>query len=358
MFLDFHKNNKLNIFSLFILLLTGCETTQRLNLKPVAFHELPNFNNDDLSQAYPAMVKTCKRLGDLGTVPLKTGPDGSGNASDWRPFCHELLRLKQPNTPYIKQLIQKHLHAYLAYDDNKTGHFTGYYEPLLHGSFKRHGKYQTPLYKFPGSKGYIPRSEIVRGALSGKGLELLYVSDPVSAFFVQIQGSGQVRLPNGKMIRIGYDGANKHKYVPIGKTLIDMGELQRGKATMQSIRHWLKTHPRKAEQVMSSNPSYVYFRILKNSDGPIGAHKVSLTPQRSLAIDPKYISLGSLMWLDATNPDCQKSERLQRLMVAQDIGGAIKGPLRADFFWGHGVYAENMAGLMNATGNYYLLLPR
>ena len=192
--------------------------------------------------------------------------------------------------------------------------------------------------------------------MPGRGLELLWVDDPIDAFFLQIQGSGRVRLENGRAIRLGYDGQNGLPYVPVGRLLIERGQIARDKLTMASIRTWMRDHPAAGAALRREDPSYVFFREVKG-DGPIGAERVVLTPERSIAVDRAYIPLGVPIWLDAQE-QYLPNESVHRLLVAQDTGGAIKGPVRGDLFWGAGSAAGDRAGEMNAHGRYYLLLPR
>ena len=240
-----------------------------------------------------------------------------------------------------------------------TGLFTGYFEIGLHGSLRRHGRYQTPIYRPPPGRAKGPRytrAQIEDGALAGRGLALLWVDDPIDAFFLQIQGSGQVRLDDGRTIRLGYDGQNGLPYVPVGRLLIERGEIPRDQLTMASIQAWMRAHPKAGAALRREDPSYVFFREIKG-DGPIGAERVVLTPERSLAVDRRYIPLGVPVWLAAEErfaPD----QRIRRLVVAQDTGGAIKGPVRGDLYWGAGSAAGDRAGAMDARGRYYLLLPR
>ncbi len=367
------------LFSLVLLsflLLSGCQTrkTNDLSLTKVSFETIPGYQNDQIVDAVPALKRSCavmlKQPSKTYSVPETTNL--SGTYKDWNPFCTAVMREQSSSTTQWKSILQAHLTPYrLSLDGRQEGQFTGYYEPLLHGSKRKHGRYKFPLYRYPSAEEAkrinvkIPRSDIVRGALAGRGLELLWVDSPVDAFFVQIQGSGRVKLDTGKMINIGYAGQNGHPYHPIGKTLVQNGELTLKNATMQSIRHWLKTHPKRAEEIMSTNHSYVFFRIIDGTDGPIGSQGVPLTAKRSIAVDPAYIGLGSPMWVDIEHPDINhpskhhhKKTHLQHLAIAQDTGGAIKGGLRADYFWGFGAEATDLSGRMNSKGKLYLLLPK
>lgn len=352
----------LAVISLF---LVGCQTQPmgpcRLNLKPVTYKDLPGWKEDKTLKALPAIKRSCTTiLKKDSSASMATRSDREGTASDWHPFCNQILDNPPKTESTLRQAIQRHLKPYLvACSGESTGLFTGYDEPELRGSRHRHGRYQTPLYRLPSSKipyKGMPRSRIVRGGLKGRGLELVWVDDPIAAFFLQIQGSGRVRLENGQMMRLGYAGTNGCGYHAIGKTLIDRGALSSSNVSRQSIVAWLKAHPREAESVMSLNKSYVFFRI-RHGEGPIGSHGVALTPQRSLAIDRQYISLGTPLWVDLDHPDVG-APRIQSLVVAQDTGGAIKGGVRGDLFWGCGTEAADLAGRMKSRGEYYLLLPK
>ncbi|MDP3371519.1 MAG: MltA domain-containing protein [Candidatus Paracaedibacteraceae bacterium] len=360
---------KINIFcSLCILLcailLSGCETrlVSNLNYKQVSFDDLPNFETDNLVETATALKRSCIKMLQQSSkkYPVPHASNLTGHLNDWSPFCKTLILENGHTTKTLKAVIKEHLIPYkMSVGSNDEGHITGYYEPLLHGSKRRHGRYTTPLYRYPSNKKInikIPRAKIVKGAFKGKKLELVWVDSAVDAFFLQIQGSGRVKLDTGEVMRLGYAGTNKHAYHPIGKTLLDDGELQRGNVSMQAIRKWLQDHPKRAEEVMSTNESYVFFRELTNNDGPIGSQGVPLTPKRSLAVDTHYLGLGTPLWVDIDHPT--QSTRLQHLAVAQDTGGAIKGALRADYFWGFGKHETEQAGKMNSKGHLYVLLPK
>jgi membrane-bound lytic murein transglycosylase A len=351
-----------------VLTLSACQSPteiQRLDYEKTHFMSLPGWYKDETVKAFPAVQRSCEAV--LNESPTKahfTRVSGQkGLAVDWHPFCKAVksyTAINPPSEAQWRQVLTTYLVPYrLSLNGTSKGQFTGYYEPLLHGSKKRYGSYQTPLYRLPTNPAVninIPRSQIVRGELSNKGLELVWVDSPADAFFLQIQGSGRVMLEDGTILRLGYAGTNKHPYFPIGKTLVSRGALKVGEVSMQSICAWLKENPLQAESVMSENTSYVFFRVLEG-DGPIGSHGVALTPGRSLAVDPKYISLGTPMWVDLSHPE-KGEERLQHLIIAQDTGGAIKGGLRGDYFWGYGDLPTECAGKMNSDGEYYVLLPK
>ncbi len=248
--------------------------------------------------------------------------------------------------------------------DTDQGLFTGYYEPLLRGSWYPYGSYTIPIYRLPpeaalvnGRAAPLPsRAQIEAGALAGRGLELLWVDDPTDAFFLHIQGSGQVAMADGSLVRVAFAGKNGHSYFPIGAELVRRGEVPREQMSMQAIRWWLATHPAEAPGLMALNGSYVFFRLI-DGEGPVGAQGVPLTPGRSMAVDPAFVPYGVPLWLDTTDPAAGNAP-LRRLVVAQDTGGAIKGPIRGDLFWGSGEEAGAVAGSMKQQGRWYLLLPK
>jgi membrane-bound lytic murein transglycosylase A len=190
-------------------------------------------------------------------------------------------------------------------------------------------------------------------------LELLYVSDPIDAFFLQIQGAGRVRMPDGRDIRVSYDGQNGQAYIPIGRILVDRREMKLEDVTLQSIRAWLIAHPKQAPALMNMNPSYVFFREIPGTapeQGPPGALGAPLTPLRSIAVDKSFIPMGAPVWIETTDP--VTAAPIRQIMMAQDVGGAIKGAIRADIFFGWGAAAEERAGRMNKPGAVYIFLPR
>jgi membrane-bound lytic murein transglycosylase A len=202
---------------------------------------------------------------------------------------------------------------------------------------------------------YARRTDIDKGALNGRDLEIVWIDDPVDAFFLHIQGSGRVVLEDGSEMRVGYAGSNGHVYTAIGRELAKDGAMPVEDITMQSIRAWLAAHPNEAEAMMARNESYVFFRVVP--DGPLGSQGVTLEPERSLAVDPRFLTLGAPVFVATADP-LDTAIPLRRLAVAQDTGGAIRGPTRADFFWGSGANAADRAGKMKGRGELYLLKPR
>lgn len=355
-----------------------------LTLAPLSFADLTGWRSDPVAQAVPALARSCARFKSLPADRI-VGPNGvAGTIADWQGPCARLADLPASDDAVARAFFEQNFTPYAAGNNGvREGLFTGYYEAELEGSLRPDPAYPVPLYRRPPDlvmvdlgdfsdrwkgertagrvvdgklKPYEDRAAIVAGSLKGKGLELVWVKDPIGAFFLQIQGSGRIRMADGSETRIGYAAQNGHKYVAIGKELIDRGALKREEVSLQTIRAWLLAHPDQAPAVMNVNPSYVFFQTL-TGDGPNGAQGVALTPGRSLAVDSKFMPYGVPVWLDAEDP-VDAGQRLQRLLVAQDTGGAIRGPVRGDVFWGHGAEAEHRAGLMKSRGSYVLLLPK
>ncbi len=355
-------------------------------LLPVSFAALPGWYRDNVAEALPALRRSCEKFARKKDDQL-IGPNGIGGAAgDWKPICTEAYSLPDGDSEKARAFFESFFQPYLVSDvkDDKpaAGLFTGYYEAGLRGAKSQGGIYQTPLYKRPDDlvlvglgefkkdwRGkrlagklengqlvpYATRAEIEAGKLHGKNLELVWVDDPVDAFFLHIQGSGRVLFADGSTMRVGYDGHNGHNYTSIGRILIDQGEVSKEAMSMQAIRKWLAKHPKKGQDLMRENGSFIFFRELKD-DGPIGAQGVVLTPGRSLAIDKRYMSLGVPLYLH-TFTDPLSPSPISRLVVAQDTGGAIKGVVRGDVFWGFGKKAAERAGMMKEAGSYFALLP-
>jgi membrane-bound lytic murein transglycosylase A len=282
---------------------------------------------------------------------LSTRASVETRAGSWRAACAALASADGDPRGYFERYFQPFAVSSGAGAD---GLFTGYYEPELAVAARRGGRYQTPVRALPPGGTGLSRAQIESGRLRARGIELAWAADPVDKFFLQIQGSGMLRFPDGAIQRVGYAGQNGHRYVAIGAVLANDGAIAREEISMQSIRAWLAANPRRARAVMNSNPSYVFFRRV--DDGPVGAERTVLTPGRSLAVDTGMIPLGLPVWLDADDP-LTPTARLRRLMVAQDTGGAIRGAVRGDVFWGAGPEAAERAGRMRSTGRYWVLLP-
>lgn len=359
----FRRIAPLAVLTFLIVTLSRDTGPLRFTLEPAAFSQLQGWADDRLAAAIPALLKSCARLLALpDAAPLDASPRVAdyGRVGVWRGLCEAAAALPPEDDAASRWFFETSFVPLSVADYGASeGLFTGYYEIELNGSRQRRGRYQTPIYRRPpevGAATRYSRAEIEDGALSGRGLELLWVDDPIDAFFLEIQGSGRVRLRNGRTARIGYDGQNGQPYVPIGRLLVERGVIPRSEATMITIRDWMNRHPEAGAALRRENPSYVFFRELPG-DGPIGAEGVVLTAERSIAIDRTFIALGIPIWVEA-DERFAAAESVRRLVVAQDTGGAIKGPVRGDLFWGTGSAAASRAGVMNARGRYYLLLPR
>ena len=346
-----------SFFALLVLLvLSACTTPEKLTLQPTAFDTLSGWNQTDHLRALVAFKQSC-------TVMMKRNPNdhlgaNMGQVQDWEPACTAATKVRQKKT--ARTFFENYFWLYKSVSNLRPdGLFTGYYEIELKGSLKPTKRYQYPIYALPPEcLRDFTRAEINAGALKGKGLELAWVDDPVRLFFMHIQGSGIVHLTNGKTIRVGYDGQNRKAYVSLGRWLIDNGYMTQEEMDAPAIRSWLYHHPALAQSAMEQNPSYIYFKQRENitqTQGPIGAQTVPLTPNHSLAVDKRFYGYGIPMWVETNLPN---GKPFHQLAVAQDTGGAIRGAIRADIFYGRGTKAETVAGYMNQRGNVWILLPK
>jgi membrane-bound lytic murein transglycosylase A len=353
-------------------------------LRADAFADLPGWPDDVLSEALPALGRSCDLVLRRDPAREMPVPEVAGSVADWRPVCESLVAAVSDED--VRRIFEERFTPVQVLNNaDELGLFTGYYEPSMSGSRLQRSPDQVPLYRKPPDlvsvdleqfheryagrrisgrvaegtfKPYFERGDISTGALSGRSLELVWIDDPIDAFFLHIQGSGRVELAEGGGMRVGYAGQNGRPYFAIGRELVARGVLTREEVSMQSIRRWLDDNPEDADDVMFMNPSFVFFRELKG-EGPVGTQGVPLTPVRSLAVDRGLLPLGVPVWLDTLAPsvDGETEQPLRRLLVTQDTGGAIKGPVRGDVFWGHGAEAEAIAGRMKHEGRLWLLLP-
>ncbi len=353
------------------------------------FAVLPGWEEDRVAEAVPAIRRSCARRIPAGAPAAAASGSRFGDPASWRRFCSALAALTPGDEVALRALIERELVPWAAtHGGEREGLLTGYYEPELHGRRTPSARFRHPLYLTPRDRQvvdlgefkqelagrkvtgvvrdgrfrpYWDRAEIERGMLAGRRLELAWVDDPIALFFLQIQGSGRVILPDGSFVRVGYDGQNGHDYTAIGRVLIERGELTKEEVSLQSIRAWLKAHPERAAELMNQNRSYVFFRLL-TGQAPEGASGVELTAGRSLAIDDELLPYGVPLWIDSTAPAVPELGRaeqpLRRLAVAQDTGGAIRGAVRADLFLGPGREAEELAGRLKQPLRLWLLLPR
>ncbi len=360
---------------------------------PSAFADLPGWTADDQDAALPAIRRSCARLQTLPADRPLVGGGIAGRAGDWQALCREAASLAAGELrAWLEQAFVPVAIAAGGPADGdgrpkdrlaEEGLFTGYYEPEVRGSRIPVDPYRYPLYARPDDLvtvdlgafepdlngrtlvgriadgrlvPYYTRAEIDAGALAGRGLELLWLDDPIERFFLHIQGSGRVALADGSVVRVGYAAKNGRPFTAIGRVLLGRGVLERGQATMQGIKRWLAAHPGERDAVLHLNESYIFFRLIEG-EGPIGAEGVPLTPGRSLAVDRRFVPLGVPVWI-ATDHPLLASQPFRRLMVAQDTGSAIKGAVRGDIFWGAGEAAALAAGAMSEPGRMWLLLPR
>ena len=361
--------------------------SDRLLLHRATFTDLHGWDDDHQSAAIVSLGLSCAPLLARADA-YAVGPDGiGGTAAEWRTACEAVAGLAPDDDGAARRFLEAHFVPLRATNNGEAeGLFTGYYEPELRGRRVLEGDDAVPLYATPPDlvtvdlgafreslkneriagrvidgrlEPFPDRAAIEGGALAGRGLEIAWVDDPIDAFFLHIQGSGRITLDDGSTMRVGYAGQNGHSYLAIGRELVASGELDSETVSLQTIRAWLRAHPDRAPVVMATNRSYIFFRELDEA-GPVGAQGVVLTPRRSLAVDRRFLPLGAPVWLDATAPSAEAEGAdvvLRQLMVAQDTGGAIRGPVRGDVFWGHGREAEEVAGRMKHRGRYYLLLP-
>lgn len=305
--------------------------------------------------------------------------DAAGTVRRWQPACRAVAAIPSGDHRAAARYFETWFQPYRArLPAGKAGQFTGYYEAEIRASRVRTPRYRFPVYAVPPSletvtapdgtrkrmrrvggslKPFHTRREIEAGDVAAGWPVLLWTDDPVDLFVLHIQGAARVRLADGGATRVGYAADNGHGFVAIGRLMIDRGLLGPGQADMRSIRAWLKANPEQARALMAENPRYIFFREMPaGKDGPIGAAGVPLTAGRSLAVDPSFVPYHTPLWLSTAWPG--GGRKLNRLVVAQDTGGAIRGPVRGDLYWGTGEAALRFAGRMNQRGTFFLLLPR
>jgi membrane-bound lytic murein transglycosylase A len=327
-----------------------------------AFADLPGWNEGQLLPSLRAFVEACSRANVLKRVCEKAKALPAGDEQAARSF------FESDFAPY----------ALVSTESGESGLVTGYYEPIIEGSRTSSEAHRFPIFGVPQDLIVVDLPEArqlrLRGRVDGRRLVPYYSraeidargesfpapviawsSDPVELFFLQIQGSGQVRLESGERIRVGFADQNGHPYRSLGRHLVERGELALEQASMQGIKAWATANPEKLREALNHNASYVFFRELAATDGPIGALGVPLHAQFSLAVDRRYVPLGAPVYLATTFP--LSEDRLERLMAAHDTGGAIRGVVRADFFWGTGADAGALAGRMRQQGRMWLLWP-
>ena len=361
-----------------------------MRLGQASFAELQGWSAGDPRAALQAFRRSCVALSTRPDDAPLGGVNYAGTAGDWRQLCLSAAGIPADDAQTVRRFFETEFVPYRVTQSSGMGLFTGYYEPQLRGSRTRQGPYQTPLYGIPADlvnvdlglfrdtlKGQRIVGQITNGRLipyparadiEARGLTqakpLLYVDDPIDAFFLQIQGSGRVVLDDGSVVRAAFAGQNGRAYTAIGAVLFQRGELKREEVSMQSIRAWLIAHPEEAQQIMNANASFVFFTEQALGDpilGAAGAQGVPLTPEASLAVDLSLHALGVPVWLEMTtpNPDPAMPEvTFDRLLIMQDTGGAIRGPVRGDVYWGYTPDAASIAGRMRSQGAMTVFLPK
>ena len=373
------------VFFVVVLAITaGCETSRRAadtaatpaaRFEPVKWSKLPGWKSDDALAAWPAIVSTCRVL---------------DARAEWQGFCTAVMATSPADGAFVRGFLEQRLTPYRIQRVTRRkretqGLITGYFEPLIHGARARSEAFATPLYRPPEDLLIVELSSVipelkgkrVRGRLDGNkvvpyysragtreapglaGHEIVWIDNALDAFMLEVQGSGRVQLTTGETIRLQYADQNGHPYRSIGRYLADQGVMTIDQVNMPAIRAWLAANPNRVNEVLDSNPSVVFFNEAPLEDpsiGPKGAQGMPLTAGRSIAIDPKFLPLGAPMFLSTTQPG--SALPLQRLVVAQDTGGAIRGPIRADLFFGFGAEAGTQAGMMKNELQMWLLWPK
>ena len=316
----------------------GAAQAQEVTATVLSFSDLRGWAEDDHAAALSVFAETC----DL--IP----------GDDWQALC-ALARSGAAARPFFELFFRP-----VLIEDGQPMLFTGYYEPEIAGSPVPTARFRVPLYRPPPELGgaglWHTRAEIEgRGLMAGRGLEIAWIEDPVEAFFLQVQGSGRIRMPDGRVVRLGYAGQNGHPYVSVGQELVRQGILPQHRVSAATIRSFVRANPEAGAELLRRNPSYVFFREVRGvppDRGPIGAMARSVTAGRTVAVDPRHVTLGAPVWIEKRG-----HAPIRRLMVAQDTGGAIRGAQRADIFFGTGDEAGRQAGIVKDPGRMVVLLP-
>ena len=338
--------------------------SRNVALTKVSFDELPGWDTADVKKSLLAFQKSCETF-------LKQSPSHTISrtqhiklkARDWHPACKAALALDSVSDDSAKEFFEKWFHP-IEFAQKKPVHglFTGYYMPKIKGNLTKSSKYNTPIYGMPKGKysTSYTREQIDNGALKKKPRVIAWIHSPAERLFLEIEGSGVIQLPDGENIYLGYAGENGAPYTSIAKVMINRGIMTRHNASKEAIIRYLEKHPEKAKTIIQKNKSFVFFEDLKEPMA-LGAQGMALTPGYSLAVDKKWIPLGAPLWLDTKRPDKkdqEKEKQFQRLMIAQDTGGAIRGFMRGDIYWGSGKLAAFLGEHMKNEGHYWLLLPK
>ncbi len=359
-----------------------------LTLTKVGFTELPGWADDHLAEALPSFLRSCEELHALGD-DAAVGTDGhGGKARSWRKACAAAAKVPSGDNTAARAMFEAEFVPYIAAGTaGPIGKLTGFYVAELHASKTRHGKFQTPVLGRPDDlvmvdlssfvkdahgrrlwgrmdhgelAPYYTRQEIRKGILAGRGLELLYVDDPVDLLFAQIEGSARANLDDGTSVWLEFAGKNGRAYKGVGGVLRGSGLLKRGEGTMQGIRQWFHDNPTRFDEIADQDASYVFFMVSKQP-GAVGSQKTILTAQRSMAVDRAFIALSTPVWVEANAPVPGRkgvTSVWHHLLIAQDTGAGIQGAVRGDIYWGDDAEAAELGGRMGGPGKYWLLLPR
>lgn len=348
-------------------------------VEAVSFKSLNGWENEDFSALIDVFAKNCSQIRKSNKEYLSSDFIRIKTA-DFKAKCQKFDDLKINNPLKMKKFIESEFKPFAITDGGKAeGKFTSYYEAVIRASYQKTGKYKYPVYGKPDDlievnlrdfDSELPNTRLVGRIESGKfvpyynrrdiesnGIKapiLMWGDDPVDIHFMQIQGSAVAKMTDGTEVRVGFADSNGHKFKGLGSILIEKGYIKSGESSMPNIRKWLQTNPQQAEVLMRENDRFIFQRIT-HATGPIGAYGIALTAGRSLAVDTRYIPLGAMLWLDTISPD---KRTIRKVVFAQDIGSAIKGVVRGDYFWGHGEEALEYAGRMNSAGKYYILVPK
>lgn len=377
-------------FLIVALLFQYSVASAEVNMSKSTFTELPHWDHDSHSDAFHAFVQSCaeivKRKPDLPFSTTAVTSELPNRA--WQRICVDALAEKNMDDKKAKLFFETHFEpVHISKNGEAQGQFTGYYLPLIHGSLTKTGPYQIPVHAVPNDLvkidlgatdpkkagqvlvrqkkdnqlvQYPDRRTILADKKLNESHVLVWADNIADVFFAQVQGSCLIEFPNKEHMLIGYGAKNGHPYTSIGKLLIERKELTKENVSMQTIRQWLIDHLDQAEELLNQNASYVFFQKLMG-ENPLGTEQVPLTPRRSLAVDPSVIPLGAPIWLSTEVPHPNTAKTLtpfQHLLIAQDTGGAIKGAVRGDVYWGPGEDAAYTAGYMNSKGEYWLLVPK
>lgn len=356
-------------------------------LEPLTFNDLAGWAEDNHGAAFAAFRRSCERIDEVDKARAASGQDAEPHTLSR--ICQDALALDADiSAETARGFFETHFTPHRVGEADDEGFLTGYFEPVLPGSRTRTKRFTVPVYARPddlvslapdtdrarlndqmtaGRQAgdaivpYATRREIEEGALAGRGLELLYLADPVEAFFMHIQGSGRIALEDGTTVRLSYAAKNGHAYTGIGRILVERGEITREAMTADALKTWLTANPDEGRALMWENRSYIFFRELEGEAaalGPIGAQRATLTDGRSLAVDTEFHALGTPVWVAAPTLDVHGASGFHRLMVAQDVGSAIRGPQRGDIYWGSGDAAGAIAGATRHKGRFFVLLPK